>query len=117
MLQLGNIDQIEEKNGQSIGYNQSFHDLFSLFVGSGKRFSVKEIARATNLSVDTINNWSQGISAPQFDNLAILCRVMPFEFKSRFIAMLGGNDVVAEMRKDYADIFEQIAGKVRAGEI
>lgn len=117
---LGNIAQKQTKNGQQcleIGYNQSFYDLFSLFVGVGKRFSIKEIAKATNISVDTISNWSQGVSAPQFDNLMILCRVLPFEFKSRFISMLGGSDIVAEIRQDYADLFDALKEKSLRGEI
>lgn len=117
---LGKIGGSGTKNHQTRplqGYNEAFFDLFSLFVGAGRRYSIKEVALATNISADTIGNWSQGISAPTFDNLAILCRVMPFDFKSRFISMLGGADIVAEIRRDYAGILEEVAQKMRAGEL
>lgn len=117
---LGKVEDFSAKNDQlcpEIGYNEAFHDLFDLFVGAGKKYSIKEIARATGIPADTISNWSQGISAPNFDNLMTLCRVLPFEFKSRFIAMLGGTDIVSEIRNDYADELENMAHKMRAGQI
>lgn len=117
---LGNIEAKSGKNDQpwpQTGYNEAFHDLFDLFVGAGKRFSIKEIARATGISCDTISNWSQGISAPQFDNLMILCRVMPFEFKSRFIAMLGGNDIVPQTLKQIGDAAIEFGERIKKGQI
>lgn len=117
---LGNIEANQDKISHlrpTNGYNEVFHDLFDLFVGAGRKYSIKEIARATGISADTISNWSQGISAPQFDNLIILCRVLPFEFKSRFINLLGGADIVSEIRKDYAELFEGIAEQIKQGKI
>lgn len=116
----GIIEDFSGKNGQGlpdIGYNQAFHELFNFFVGAGKRFSIKEIAIAGGFSVDTVNNWSQGISAPNFDNLVTLCRIMPLEFKSRFINMLGGNDIVPAVRRDCAEDLEVVIGKWKRGEI
>lgn len=99
-------------------YNRAFFDLFSLFVGKeNKRFTPSEISAATGISSKTIENYCQRISAPNFANLSNLCKVMPFEFKSRFIAMLGGNDLAIQIRRDHADILEELALKMRAGEL
>lgn len=101
-----------------IDYNEVFYDLFNIFVGKGgKRFTPQEISSATGLSSSTIENYCQRISAPSFPKLAILCEVLPFEFKSRFIAMLGGNDLAAEIRRDYGETIIEVGQRIKRGEL
>lgn len=103
---------------QGEDYNLVFFDLFNLFVGKeGKRFTPSEVSAASGISIKTIENYCQRISAPSFPNLVTLCKILPFEFKSRFINLLGGNDIVQDIRKDYAGILEELASKVRKGAI
>lgn len=118
------VPEIEEKSAQSHlsrgeeDYNEVFFNLFGLFVGKGgKKFTPQEISSATGLSSSTIENYCQRISAPSFPKLAILCEVLPFEFKSRFINLLGGADLAAEIRRDYTELFEAMAEKNRRGEL
>jgi hypothetical protein len=117
------LEDIEESSTQfplergEEGYNEAFWDKFNLFVGTGKRFSPTEIAAATGISLKTLEKYNQRISAANVPNLRRLCLVLPFEFKSWAIGFLGGNDLVIQIRRDYAELFEGIAEQIKQGKI
>ncbi len=107
-------------------YKEIFWDKFNLFVGIGKRFSPAEIAAASGVPIKTINKYNQKIQAASVENLRRLCMVMPFEFRSWAISYLGGNDIIKEIRSDYAEVFEVLTNtesfealldKIRKGQL
>ncbi len=114
-----------EAGERSRNIRSIFRDNLSLFVGTGRRFEVDDVAAAIGKNPDTVRRYLRGESCPEWENAVALLAVLPPAFAAAVLRPAGltglrridGDSTAGETMREVARAAAVLAAALADGRI